>query len=190
MYDLTARSKLFAIWDENDDAPDDILADVVGCSPVTVDTYRQDYSRRGKNELVKIGFGDIPLITRKGGVWCVPVNGRTVSCKPLEGREGCPYFERCREAVRLGHYIACEKVLVKEMFDEEEYTMEEVERFVYKPTEEGRSASVHYCRYAVPATPSRSRQCFRKPTVWIGEYGFCLQHAKRVKRELLGGPPF
>lgn len=110
------------MWDDGQDGSDEDLARQVGCSPATVDTYRQDYSRLSSGVGVQaVEEGDLPLLTRRGAVWCVPIEAGAIQCEPWDqGRKrGCVMWEQCKEAVRLGHFIACERVLRSELVEED-----------------------------------------------------------------------
>lgn len=104
------------MWDDGQDGSNEELARRVGCSPATVNTYRQDYHRVLEgDDVLTVTEEDLPLPTRKGEVWCVPIES-AVRCEPWDGREGCRLYERCKEAVRLGHFVGCERPLKGELF--------------------------------------------------------------------------
>jgi len=116
--DTTARIRLYELWDEGDERSDDELALLIGCSSATVNTYRQDY-RRGQDEsgIVDVAEGELPLLTIKGWMWCEPVEAFGKTCEPWgEGnKRGCVMYEMCKVAVRDGNFIACERMLEKEI---------------------------------------------------------------------------
>ena len=110
--DLTARSKLYAIWDEGDDDDDETLARICRCSQATVNTYRQDYNRRKKHDLVDVAEEDLPVATVRGIVmWMIPVeDGSNMACN-----KKCDLWELCQWWVHNGGFVGCERMLRKEM---------------------------------------------------------------------------
>ena len=107
--DITARSKLYAIWDDGDDDTDEELARICKCSEATVNTYRQDYNRRAKHGLAEVIEEDLPVITYRGLImWSMPVEGN-MSCN-----EECDMYEMCQWWVHRRGFVACERLLEKE----------------------------------------------------------------------------
>lgn len=110
----TARSRLYALWKDGNDRSNKELAEEIGCSWHTVRTYRQDWNRRhGKPvkpipDLLDIPPDDLPLLTLHGWMWCEPISMR-LNC------EKCDMIELCKEAVKDGNFIACERMLEDEV---------------------------------------------------------------------------
>ena len=114
----TARIRLYELWDEGDSRGDEQLARVVGCSPATVTTYRQDWrGRENDNAVVEVGEDELPLLTLHGWMWCAPVEIHGKVCEPWseENTRGCVMYEMCKEAVKEGNFVACEWVLEREL---------------------------------------------------------------------------
>jgi len=111
--DITARSKLYAIWDEGDDDDDTVLARICKCSRATVVTYRQDYRRTRKKDVVFVDESELPVVTVRGMVmWTVPVeDGSNKTCS----REECDMWEMCQWWVHHGGFVGCERLLRKEV---------------------------------------------------------------------------
>jgi len=111
------RETLYTLWANGVDAEDEILASDIGCSPSTVATYRLDWERLNRegddlpDGIVEVDEEDLPLETRSGIMWIVPVK-RHRSC------EKCDMEDLCREAVRYGWFLACERPLEGEMLPE------------------------------------------------------------------------
>jgi hypothetical protein len=119
----TARIRLYELWDEGDERGDEELAAVIGCSPSTVTTYRQDWRHEQEaDEVVEVREGQLPLLTVKGWVWCEPVEIHGKVCEPWSesNPRGCVMYEMCQVAVRDGNFVACEWVLRKELLPERE----------------------------------------------------------------------
>jgi len=110
--DITARSKLYAIWDEGDDDDDGVLARICQCSRATVITYRQDYRRSQQNGVERVTESNLPIVTNRGMImWCIPVELPGVTCS----REGCDMWELCQWWVHHRGFVACERLLKKEI---------------------------------------------------------------------------
>ena len=91
----------------------DEIAELLGCNPRTIETYARDYSRSiGDNRPMKMDEYTMPLLTRSGMKMC-HYKGKDDCMK-------CEMLERCRELVMEGNFVACEVLLVKEVFGEME----------------------------------------------------------------------
>jgi len=72
------------------------------------------------------------------------------------------------------------------MMDKPQSKWETVEWYLWEPIPKwGATLDEARCRYGVTEAPHyiRSRQCARKAVKTVGGYGFCKQHARKVREK-------
>lgn len=121
----TAKSVLFAMWDDNHDDTNPNLALCLSISIHTVRSYRVEWRKRHnrgvkKNpEVVMVSQGQLPLETKKGVVWHV----WKLSDEERLWCDDCPVRKECKEKVCCSpvyHYLGCEQVYRSELWPDSE----------------------------------------------------------------------
>jgi len=94
------------------------LAEMLDCSPRTVEAYLRDYGNlTGGQRVVQRSEYELPLLTTRGM--------KLYDHKGMDDCKKCPMYEICKEQVRLGNFVACEMPLAKEVYSVED--IEEME---------------------------------------------------------------
>lgn len=112
----TAKLTLFNLWDAGYDDTNKSLARDLGISVSTVRSYRVEWkARRGRGVktlfvIAKIDPNLLPLATKKGIVWRIPLKEK-LKCN------SCPCARECRWWVQRGGYLGCEEVFEEELWE-------------------------------------------------------------------------
>jgi len=90
------------------------LADMLDCTPRTIEAYLRDYrrSQAGDRKLSTDEY-TMPLKTTRGM--------KLYHHKGCDDCRDCEMLEKCREEVAKGNFVACEVPLAKEVYGEREY---------------------------------------------------------------------
>ena len=89
------------------------LADLLDCTPRTIEAYLRDYNRSQEGDRrLKPSEYTLPLQTTRGM--------KLYHHKGCDDCTKCKMIERCREEVAKGNFVACEVPLAKEVYGERE----------------------------------------------------------------------
>ncbi len=119
----TAKSVLFALWDDGDDDHNAALVRELDISIATLKSYRVEWRKeRGlgvkrSRVIAKIDPASLPLATKKGVVWHVWVDdpNERLKCERCPIRARCIQMVSARAGVICG-YLGCESVYECELW--------------------------------------------------------------------------